>query len=243
MVLDKYELRYREYLKAEKELNEIYRQDRARPWVPLTKPYQDGWWLNLELRPEVKRRQDAANLQLVMDLCMEKVRCKNPKLVAAIRKCKRVDQARALFPHTAIFLPHYFSNDHPHMKHIHEDIYKTLKPDVQRWFHLDRWESAKLYHRGKNMYYPNIPEHFMKMKPRPAMVTHIREMDPQMQRREAELEKITKAYWWHKSFHDGDYGRNYRHGPRRAFQRVELRKILKGEKEDYEQLKTIRDYD
>lgn len=259
MVLDKYELRYREYLKAQRELDEIAEQDKKMPWIPVNKPYQDGWFLELDFRDEVKRRDDFNHLRAVLNLCARRGRTKDPKLVSAIRKCRRLSQAYALFPRydngmyaskigttkTEWIKEHHYSYVcSPYLVLLSQEQYDSLSATSKKWVYYSKYDSEQLYFRGKRVYKCCFPDNFLKMKVKPAMVTHTKEMDPDLKSREAELEKITNAYWWHKQWHDPQgwwYHTQIRR--RRAHDRASLRAIIKGEKDDFEHLRKNINYD
>lgn len=264
MLLDKHELRHKAYLKAEKELKQIREQDRKMPWIPVTKPYQDGWFIDLDFKDEVKRRDDYSHLRAVLDLCARRGRTKDAKLVSALRKCKRLEQAYRLFPRydQGLYVPKfggenlqwehsyrsYFNASSPHLVLASQEQYDKLSPTSKKWIHYSKYDSEHSWFRGKRVYRCSIPDYFLRMKVRPAMVTHTKETDPALASREAELEKIVNAYWEHKSWHNWHGSRDrwenyFAIRRRRAHDRASIRAIIKGEKDDFEHLRKNINYD
>lgn len=264
MLLHLKEKRRKRFIVLEKEHNELLLKERSLPWTEV-KPYQDGWFIHIEFRDEIKRRSDYSALKAVLDMVARAGRTRDPKMVARLRSTKRLDAGYKLldpkgFASTITndygyrdYLVHhsnwYYGNASPSLCRIGEDTFKYLPEAEQKWF--TRYEDGKTswFHAFNRIYYrTNIPHAFLRMKVRPAYVTHVRDIDPELTRRLSEVKKEMDQlrYYYHASNWNSNYDsydHHFENRRRRAHDRASLRAIVKGEKEDFEHLRKNINYD
>lgn len=260
--LNKYDRREKQYRKWNKERRAIGEAQRSEPWVPVDRPYQHGWHLTIELRDDAKRRADAHVLQAVIDMCMHKGYTKTPKLVSAVRRCKRLDEAFnaieasnspryqnfSYAPAYRNFTSHWFNNysGYPYIGVVTKEQYDKMPSDLARLFYEYKDHDLKYWNYSKknwNPYKTSISHSLLKMRVRPAVVTHVRAIDPVLQRRDAELDALLEPYFRRLSY-GGHLRWEYYYGRRahRAAERAAIARFIKGESEDFEIKQKIRNY-
>lgn len=258
MLLNKQEIKYKRFLALQKESNLLLEAERKLPWTEV-KPYQDGWFIHIEFKDEIKRRADYPQLLAVLNLVTRRGRTKNPKLVNRLRFTKRLDQAYALFPdenkwvatldytykeqHLCYSNWHY-GNVAPRLGRVRPEEYDKLPPQQQKWLSKKDDGKESYFHKfGKVYYVSALPEGWLKMKARPAYVTHVKDIDPQLMKRQSEVDKELNELgrdFWTNSYH---YTARFGNRALRAHTRAVISKFMKGEIEDFEIKKKIRNYD
>lgn len=241
-------------------MNQLHEAERKLPWTEV-KPYQDGWFIHIEFKDEIKRRSDYPHLLAVLNLAHRRGRTKDPKMVNKLRFAKRLDQAYRLFPNEN---RHAFSSDYtymdtilyrsnwhygnvpPRLGRVKPEDYDKLHPSSKRWFTKMEDGKASYFHAyGKEYYASNLPEGWLRMKVRPAYVTHVKDIDPQLMKRKAEIDKelnnLGREFWTGHSY--GYYTKRWGNASLRAAERGAISKFMKGETEDFELKKKIRNYD
>jgi len=239
MLLDKHERNYRRYLALTEEYNELLQAERNLPWVPVEKPYQDGWTINIELRDDIKRRADAPILQAALDVVAQKGRLRNPKYVTLVRRMSKLsDVLRYMSPpsqRSPLWKTWKSIGQAPSLRRIYQKEYDKLTPQLQALFYkvIDPRES----HYRNTWYELGSPAYYLVVKVKPAIVTHVRDIDSAMMKRMAELRDMLHDKWG--MYYSRRSGREkaeidkHKMHHKRANTRA-LRSILKGEKEDFE---------
>lgn len=265
MLLNKQERRQKEYLALEREYNKLLEAERNLPWTEV-KPYQDGWFIYIDFRDEVKRRADYPHLSKALEVVHRRGRTRNPKLVNKIRNTKRLDQVYNLFKinkwgdqytwygnlsqEYGDYMRrsdywYYYSCTPPVLARCHPDTYKHLHPSTQKW--LYKVVDNTKYWGDKEWYKSCIPEHFLKVKVKPAYVTHVKDIDPQLMKRKAEIsiamDTIGYRYGWYYTGRGDSWESRFVNRRRRVHDRASLRKIIKGESEDFEYIRKNKAYD
>lgn len=264
MLLNKQERRHKRFIALEKEANQLYRIGRKLPWVEV-KPYQDGWLLRIELREDIKRRGDALHIQEALNLVARHGGTKKPKTVAMVRKVRRLDDVYRIMASTDRYIKfletndsirtmresyastnwNYFSDSPPSLGRIHPDVYDKLSEGTKKWFYKVVDETK---HWGnRESYATSIPRFYMVVRTRPAMVTHIRDIDSGLMKRKNEVDRELESLRYQGA---GWHYYSYRHFEKmfgdkslRAITRAAISKFMKGEAEDFEIKKKIRNYD
>lgn len=258
MLLDKHERKYKRFLAFQKEYNSLLEAERKLPWTEV-KPYQDGWFIYIDFRDEVKRRADYPFLKAALDLVHKRGRTKDPKLVNRLRSTKRLDQFYRLFGENSNYLRYisesyadsmyessnwyYHGSTPPVLARCRESDYEKQSVNVKKW--LCKVTDNTKYWGERVWYKAALPDHFLKIKTRPAYVTHVRDIDPQLMRRKAEVDAQMDELgrdFYHRYRRQG-WANHMGNKAFRAATRAQLQKILKGEKEDFELKKKIRNYD
>lgn len=264
MLLNKQERRQKRYIALEKESNRLYQAQRNLPWTEV-KPYQDGWLLRIELREDIKRRGDAPHIQEALSLVARHGRTRKPKTVAMVRKVKRLDDVYRIMASTDRYIQfletndtirtmrtpynstnwNFFTDSPPTLGSIHPDIYDKLSVGTKKWFYKVINETK--YWGNKESYAVCIPRFYMIVRIRPAMVTHVRGIDSDLMKREKEVDKELESLRYQGA---GPHYHSYRHLEKmfgdkahRAAQRAVLQRVLRGEIEEFEFKKAIKNYD
>jgi hypothetical protein len=260
MQLDKRERRYKQYIALMDEWDELNKKERELPWVEVEKPYQDGWTVYIDFRDDIKRRQDYPILQTVLDLVKVSGRTKNPKIVGSIRNLRKIDKVYALFHNRKnprdssmefgdAFSYRSFSKyqskygSAPILGRLRTEDWKQQPSKVQTWFH--KVTDLRNSHGFREWYECSLPRYWLIVKVKPAIVTHIKEIDPVIKKRMAELDaemdklryKYGVRYWRYNNDWD-----SRSHGAHRAHQRTAVGRIIKGEVDDYEVKGAIHNY-
>lgn len=259
MQLDKKERRYKKYIALMDEWYELKEKERALPWVEVEKPYQDGWTIYIDFREDIKRRQDYQTLQTVLDLVKVMGRTKNPKIVSSIRNVRKVEKVYALFHSrknprdTSTEVGDVFSQrsfyqskygSAPILGRLRTADWEQQSEQVKAWF--NKVTDLKNWYGFREWYECTLPRYWLVVKVKPAMVTHIKEIDPIIKKRMAELdaEMDKLKYKYHvRQYRYNDYYSIKAHGAHRAQQRNAVAKIVKGEMDDYEVKGVIHNYD
>lgn len=263
MVLNKQERKFKRYVALQKDYNDVLDAERKLPWTEV-KPYQDGWFIYIDFRDEVKRRDDYPHLKAALDLVHKRGRTKSPKMVNRLRNVKRLDKLYDLFKVGTVnsqftwyeslsqcyadefkgSLPYWdsYGDVPPVLARCRTEAYEKAHPATQKW--LYKIEDSTKHWGLKSWYKSLIPDHFFKVKVKPAYVTHEKNIDPALMKKKAELRTAMEEYWrvcgggssWDR-FARRSGNRNHR-----AAQRAAIQKVLKGISEDFELKQKIRNY-
>lgn len=265
MMLDKHERRNKRYLALEREYNSLLAAERKLPWTEV-KPYQDGWFIYIDFRDEVKRRDDYPHLAKALEVVNRKGRTRNPKMVNKIRNTKRLEQVFDLFRvnkwgdqytwygsltqeygdymrQSNYF--YYHTDSPPVLARCHPDTYNKLHPATQKWLYKVTDDTK---HWGPKEWYKSaIPDSFLKVRVKPAYVTHEKSIDPDLMKRMEEVSNEMKYLrnmgYSHDHYNWRSYTKHWGNKALRVYQRAAIQKFLKGESEDFEIKQKIKDYD
>lgn len=240
MLLDKYERKYKQYLKLQKEYNELLSQKYNAPWIPVDKPYQDGWNLNIELRDDVKRRSDAYMLQQALSSVARSGSTKNPKVVSKIRQLKKLSDVQTMMTPTKgrEWVGYNKLGSPPTLNGLSVREWENIDPKLHHLFY--KWtDLGGVRWGGKpiDKYSLELPHYYLVVKVRPAIVTHTRRIDPKTEKRIAEIKNKMDGQWglfygrrggWDLAEHD-KYASHAKSEERSA-----IRRLMKGETEDFE---------
>lgn len=260
MLLNKQERKHKRFIAVQKEFNLLLEAERKLPWTEV-KPYQDGWFIHIEFKDEIRRRSDYPFLLEVLNLVARRGRTRDPKLVNRLRHTKRLDQAYRLFPDLMRwsspnmetymdYVVHQsrwnYGNVAPALGRTTPEKYDKLHPSAKKWF--TKYEDGKMscFHSYGRVYYKaSFPDGWLRMKVRPAYVTHVKDIDPQLMKRQKEVQDEMNFLGWdfYTKGNWGHYSHHYENRARRAHDRASLRAIVKGEKEDFEHLRKNVNYD
>jgi hypothetical protein len=225
MVLDKYEKKYKEFIKAQDRLHKIEEELRKLPLRPLKVPFQKGWEVTIRLRDDIARRTDAPIIQKLIDLGYHKSYV-TPKLsdVKAIRRGEKS------VPYTDWRGRKGTRSLIPDKRSLTEEQFKELPLSLQKYLDFDR--TCTTYIKwGRKTYHIYLPEYWLCLKARPNIITHQHIKGGELEKEEQELKDFLDEYWreW-----CGGYGRSWlpRWRDERPTIKVAVRKFLKGETED-----------
>jgi hypothetical protein len=186
---DKHELTYKKFLKAEKRLNEIWKQLWKPPKLKLKEPYQRGWILTIVLRDDYNKSKRDIVSSLLKKVTVSTI-VRNPKHVSDIRKKPSLNSTRTYLGGNKTYW------NSPYLASISQEKYDKLTPQEKKFFNLDSYESDKDRWGGKrNFYYLDIPSHYLVVKIEKRMITHSYELDTALLQEKDELQKILAPYW------------------------------------------------
>lgn len=200
MKKDSIEAKEKQYIQADKRLDKIRREIHSKKWIQLKEPYQDGWTLYLGLRDDAMRRVDAPAMLKALKLVTYSATTRDPKIVSKVRGNPKLDAVRALFPHHAdIEYNHGVIGGCPGIRELNDKNFERLIPeDVHHLYYSyqkynpPQWGMQEKY---TTMHVLNIPRHYVIVKVKRRLVTHIQDINPALLKEEAELENFLEPYW------------------------------------------------
>lgn len=165
---------YKKYLEVRRRKSEILEAQRNLGYEKLDKPYQRGWDTYWVLRKDISRRDDAEDIQLILDHYGTTIYCRDGEFKTWSREEKR------------------YVNHEPSIKMISESEYNNLQPWVKKWFEHDQSEDDYYwwYTEPKRYYRCNIPRWFLVMKKEKHWVTHYKVMDELLEQEWSELDAL-----------------------------------------------------
>lgn len=219
MQLHKTDLKYKKFLKLERKMDELWKQIQNTPSVKLKEPYQKGWIVTYELKPEIKRRKDSPILQEVVDLTYGSTWIRRVEWVKAIRSGAKKVLVKGNKWHSLI----------PGRHGLDTKEYDALKPAVARYFDLDTL--SDLYKKyGHKRYYASVPQHWMVLKARPHIVTHEYRIGGPLQKEYDRLNQEWHTYW--STHNAGNYTVEFPKNRVRREQRDMIQKFKQGTIDD-----------
>lgn len=220
MLLNKYEKNFKFYLMVQRKVNELSEKIRKLPLKPLDKPIQKGWNVFIDLRDDIKRRQDYPILKQILDIVYKgrSGYIKKPEHIRMIRKGEKGYYANGTNGQ-------YWVDFSPKPKYIHRREYEKMSELQQKYF----CKTHDLWNREH--YVLNFPNYYFVLKVKPNILTHYIEKG-------SELEK--EFHYW-KDILDNpnnplwtNYGKSFPSSKDRTRLRNTIQKFKKGEIEDIE---------
>jgi hypothetical protein len=179
-MLNKHDYRYRNYLKLERKMDEVYRKLRSVPWVPLKNPYKDGWNIFYDLRKDISLRRDAGIIKLAVLHGYRTLFTRNESHVKAIRAGKTSVKAKK----------GKTVNLCPDKTKLSEKSYNELPDNIRHYFQLDELDEA--YIKWKAKYYKIcLPNYWLQLRVKSRIITHIQKKGGAL---EAEYEFLCDQY-------------------------------------------------
>lgn len=208
----KHDLTHKKYIKARKELDNIHDQLRNTPWVELKEPYQQGWNLTVVLRDDIARSDAAPILQGILDKFGRHGSIHNPRWVTKIRKKPCIDDAnQLLFKRLSYYLG---------VQAVNSRTYSILSAQEKKYFTKCSPFIDKYRYNGYETYEFNLRSHYLLTKVTKRIVTHTKDINPVLLKREAELDAILAPYW--RACGDRYYKQYFKNRSERRRIRVEL---------------------
>lgn len=223
-LLNKYETRYKSFLKMEKRYNELFNEIHKLPLRELKTPYQKGWVITYRLRDDISRRQDVQIIKDVLEAGWNKeLYVKDIEAVKAVRHGKKSYTTK----HKDINGKFVSCDLRPQRKLINKKTYDELPDKIKAYFYLDTThESYKKY--GREYYYAVLPQYYLELKVRPNMITHERLKGGHLEEEYEFLKYKLQEYWRECNY---GYERHHRVSLRRQT-RDKIHKFKKGEIDD-----------
>lgn len=198
---------YKEYLKLERRLNELYRLSRKLPLIKLENPYQRGWVIFYELRKASKNKPDAAKIERAIKLGYRKEYTRSISHVKNVRRGTNVKNP---------IIPGRKSLE---LKNIPEELrrYFVVDPGKSKWF-------------NRVIYRISISEHLLYKRVKPNIVEY--EVDTTY---DAEIDKIRNemsSNKFLKFYYRNSSKKRFNSSQQRMLERDRISKFKKGEKEN-----------
>lgn len=235
MNINKQEKEYKEYLKIKKICKELWDEIRSIPYVKMEKPEQHGWFVDIELLPEIMRRDDSEKLNAVLKLFVNShVLNKNQgNIVSSIRKLKTFNKCRKLFyvnyKDELVYVgPHINSLNEKEFKKVPEELHKYIyKSETQ---HVSRW-GGSTYTTVR--YHLNLPDYMFQLKVRKRMMTMVKDINPKLESDYTFYSYLEdKLGLKYRYYYDRDYRDRRNPDIQRPKVRDSIRKYLHGDIDD-----------
>lgn len=168
---------YKEKKRIERELDSLYDIQRNQNWIPLEKPYKNGYRKVFDIREDIKNRDDA----WVFYKCIELVGVTSWSREKSFKK--KIKKGK-------------YEYVNPVFGYISEKVYQNLHPAVKKYFHeIDSYN--KNYSPYWKRYACHVPSFYFIIKTKPHYVTHYKEHDAVIERQIAELDDYldSKPFW------------------------------------------------
>lgn len=219
MQLTKHDFKFKSFLKMEKRLSVVQQLIYKLPLIELKVPYQSGWYVRYEFKPEISRRKDIEIFKEVLRIGYEPY-----KLIMSpddVRRIRRGEQFRVIKKGKSKI------DFRPKRKKISEKDYNLLSPQIKKYFELD--EFSDMYRIYKRKYYQSILSlNWLVLKLKPRVITHTRRKGGILEKEEQFLRDKLSTYW-REYF---SYRRTYPKEKERVDTRDKIQKFIKGETND-----------
>lgn len=224
-MLNNEELKYKEYLKLQKRLEEVREKLSKLPNIKLDKPYQNGWLMFYDLRDDIKRRSDYPIIKECLDIGWCESSTKNINVVRAIRRGDYKALIKSRFGKMTLV-----SDFLPHRKDIPEDKYLKLNIKANKYFVLNTTSDRYLKYQRKD-YYCSFPSYWLMLKVKPYIITHKYLKGGEL---ESEYDCLRQRLYWSGEFNSfmTNYGKSYPASKDRTRIRSSIRKFINGDVDD-----------
>lgn len=221
MNINKHERKEKEIRKLKKRVVEVSKMIRSQPFKELKEPYQKGWTIFYKLRDDIARRKDAEKIWTKLSLAYY-----GSKETKSLKHVKMVRQGIKGYHEIRNGKRVYVSLG-PDKRYITEREYNALDAHTKSWFYYDITES---WYYGSRKYRVDIPDHWLVMKVRANMITHVQEIDGDLESEFAKARQkldILSSHRWRGRHLDP-------RGKKRTEERLAIRKFMQGITEDVE---------
>lgn len=224
MELNKYDRKYKEFIKAKERLDVVEEKLRELPLRPLQTPFQRGWEVSIRLRDDITRRSDAELIYKLLDMGYSK-----SYITQSLKDVKAIRKGETEVPYVDWRGRKSMRTLLPNKKWIDEKQYNELPEHLKKYFDFDRL-SVSYTRWGKKHYQLYLTPYWLKLKARPYIVTHQCIKGGELERERDELRSFLEEYWreW------CDSGRRWmpKWKDDRKDTKMAIRKVMKGEVED-----------
>lgn len=190
----------KEFKRLKEKLHVNRRAQRDLGWVDLEKPIFNGWNAVLDLRSDIKNREDSWVFEWIA------------KNLTYSVYFKRIED----FP----WNKRSFSGEYliPHIRFISEEIYNNLHPQIKKYFTLDtygfRFKGTKKYadykYRFGDWYICTVPDFYFEIKYTKSYKTRVRLIDEILLQEEDDIEKEIYAYYFDEFYYYKSAPRHFR---------------------------------
>lgn len=216
-MLNKHDYRYKNYLKLEKKMREVWEKLCQVPWIAVGKPFKDGWYIFYDLRKDVSARKDADIIRAAISRGFHRSFTRNEAHVRLIRGGKKSAKGRK--GKTIDLSP---AKDFLTVKE-----YEALDIRIKKYFELDDLHE-RFRKWGIKNYKIKIPYYWLVLRVKGRVVTHIQKKGGEL---ESEYQFLRDQYY---SYFDlgTNYGKSYPCYKDRAKVRAAIQRFKNGDAED-----------
>ena len=187
--------------------------------IELKVPYQSGWYIKYEFKPEISRRKDIEVLEQVLRTGYEGYGFTSS--ADDVRRIRRGETFRVIKKGKVRI------DFRPQRKKLTEREYNELTPQIRKYFELD--EFSEMYRIYKRKYYRSVMSlNWLVLRVKPRIITHIQKKGGVLQKEYQFLRDKLNTYW-REYF---SYKRAYPKQKERVDTRDKIQKFIKGETQD-----------
>jgi hypothetical protein len=217
---DKHEVKYKHFIKLEKELREVIDRIRSLPLIPYDKPVHKGWLVSYELRSDIKKRDDVEWIQKAIDIGYK------PQYIGNVKHVRMMRAGERGYWHTNYKGKKSWVEFGPRIIWLKDKEYEKLHPAVQKYFYKPIWWEYPKYRDRYRIY---IVPYWITPKARPNYLTHYQDIDGELESRKTWLKaKLAEYYRSLGGYHNKGWWRNQY----RPQTRTDVRRFLKREIQD-----------
>ncbi len=165
-MLNKEDLKYKEFIKLRTKLNKLYDKLRSLPNVKLKEPYQRGWVIKYDIRDDIKKRSDYPKIKELLEIGYFASETNNVNVVKAIRRGDTQTRIKSKWG----ALDH-ISSYYPKVRDISEKEYLEGGKLYIKYFLLDTL-SERYRKFGYKRYLLSLPNYWLVLKIKPNIITH-----------------------------------------------------------------------
>lgn len=201
-MLNKYDLKEKEYIKLEIEYNKILRSKNE--YVKLNKPYQKGWKIYVSLRQDILNRSDSVNILEAIKLGFKEFNyIYRIYQIKNIRK-KIYDETIAYSKSLKIHISYF-----PNKIGYKQKIFDNFKENIKKYF---------IYDMHKNVYLINLPYYYYVLKSKPNIITHERILDSEKESRKHYINKKMDELIRYRNNYDSYNKFNKKYKPKKKYE-------------------------
>lgn len=229
------ELKYKEFIKLQKKYDELGSALAKRANIKLDKPYQQGWVICYDVRPDIKKRVDYPIIKEIIESGWSESYTSNVNVVRAIRQKK----TQALIKNR--WNEQHISSYYPRRESISEAKYKKLDIKANRYWVLDTASERYTKYQRKD-YFATVPSFWLVLKVKPFMITHRRQKGGVI---ESEYEQLRSRLYFSGEFQSFiiNYGKSFPKIKERTRAKVNIKKFMKGVADDIVNEKIPMEYE
>lgn len=197
MNMHKKERRLKEAMKLQRELNQLYQQERETPSVPLDEPIRAGWKRFFVVKKEHQQRNDFRELQSLVDRLNTLVVCRNRSFKRKDAKSKKVVEIEQ------------------QLKVIDQEDFEKLEPKhFRRFFEpCPRCDRPTVLFQGhahwNRPHFHFTAYHLLEFRVKPNYLTHMKVTDGDLESRKQRIyNQMSNRQHWHTLSHH--HGQSYR---------------------------------
>lgn len=210
----------KEFRRLKNEFFDNRQAQRDLGWVELEKPIFSGWDAILDLRSDIKNRDDSWVFEWI---------CKNLTVHVYSKRIEDFPWNKKSYRHEYIV---------PHVRCISEDQYNNLHPQIKKHFVLDSFglRSKEYKYRFGNWYICTIPDFYFEIKYVKYYKTKIKLIDEILLQEEDDIEKeLYSKYYDDFQWYRGvpRHFRNHLNRIQRKRSKMDLKRQINGEDPRY----------